>query len=157
MRAPVTEDRDLDGILDGRLPNGNVRTVAEHAAVQEDTGLDLVPDFYDTDMRNIGIGTSGYQAGLDGNGEFTASVGFPNDPHGDNRYAYYGAPVYWWSHPTNPLYTLRVINPNGTEGNGRIDAQPDDFIQNVTIVVGWREGGQDRAATFTAAIPNQFR
>lgn len=147
MRAPVTEDLDLDGILDGRMPNGITVRSSPHNQVQEDIGLDLVPDFYDTDMRIIGAGTAGYQAGLDRPGEF-GTVAYPADPHGDNRHPYNTA-TGWWG--------LATINPNGTEGNGKIDAQPDDFIQNVTVVVGWREGGQDRAATFTAAIPNQFR
>ncbi len=146
MRAPVTEDLDLDGILDGRLPSGVVRG-SPHDQVQEDVGLDLVPDFYDTDMRSIGTGTAGYQAGLDRPGEFGA-VAYPADPHGDNRHPYNLA-TGWWG--------AAILNPDGTEGNGKIDAQPNAYIQNVTVVVGWREGGQDRDATFTAAIPNQFR
>jgi hypothetical protein len=116
--------------------------------VQEDIGLDLVPDFFDSDMRIIGTGTAGYQANLDKPGEFTAAATYPNDPHGDNYYAYSGG---WWNYPNG------VINKNGTEGNGKIDSRPDSFIQNVTVVIGWREGGQDRIATFSAAIPNQFR
>jgi len=50
-----------------------------------------------------------------------------------------------------------VINPNGTEGNGHIDAFDDDDMQKVTVIVGWREGGKDRTAAFSAAIANQFR
>jgi prepilin-type N-terminal cleavage/methylation domain-containing protein len=156
MRAPVTEDTNLDGILGGRLPDGYART-APYNEVHEDTGLDLVPDFWDTDMGDIPTATSGYQSGLDRPGEFTTAVPFPNDPHGDNRYAYHST-VGWWSDPTDTAtYPLVEINPNGTEGNGGIDAWDDDFIQKVTITVGWREGGQDRAATFSASIPNQFR
>lgn len=140
MRAPVTEDVDLDGILDGRLPNGTLRS-SPHAMVQEDIGLDLVPDFYDT--NNDGS----YQAGLDKPGEFTSTVTYPADPHGDNRYAYSGG---WWD-------MANEINPDGSEGNGKIDSWPDDYLQKVTVIVGWREGGRDRAAIFSAAIPNQFR
>jgi hypothetical protein len=146
MRAPVTEDIDLDGILDGRMPNGSVRN-APNNQVQEDTGLDLVPDFYDSDMRAFGAGTAGYQAGLDKDGEFSATIGYPADPHGDNHHPYSGG---WWNDSV-------IINPNGSEGNGKIDAWPDDYMQKVTVIVGWREGGADRAASFTAAIPNQFR
>ena len=148
MRAPVTEDLDLDGILDGRLPDGTVRGSA-HAMVHEDIGLDLVPDFFDTDMRDIPIGTSGYQAGLDKPGEFTSLVPYPADPHGDNRFAYDTA-TGWWD-------TSLEINSDGSEGNGKIDSWPDDDLQKVTVTVGWREGGRDRDATFSAAIPNQFR
>ncbi|GAB4343652.1 MAG: hypothetical protein Kow0099_22290 [Candidatus Abyssubacteria bacterium] len=154
MRSPVTEDQDLDGILDGRLPNGSVRS-GEHNQRQEDTGIDLISDFWDSDMRAVGTGTAGFQTGLDRVGE-TGFTGL-NDPHGDNRYAYYSA-IGWFSHPTNPgTYPLVEINPNGTEGNGRIDAYPDDYIQKVTVTVGWREGGQDRSAAFSASIANQFR
>ena len=145
MRAPITEDVDLDGILDGRLPglpNGELRS-APHNQVHEDTGLDLVPDFYD--LNNDGA----YQAGLDRPGEFTSTVDFPSDPHGDNRYTY-DTVLGWWD-------TDEEINPDGTEGNGQIDARDDNDIQKVTVVIGWREGGQDRYATFSAAIPNQFR
>ena len=129
MRAPVTEDIDLDGILDGRLPGGSLRS-APHATVQEDIGLDLVPDYWD---RN---NNGSYEENLDHIGE----TGFDgdNDPHGDN-------------------FVSSDPNSAGTEGNGRIDAWADEFMQKVTVTVGWREGGQDRAATFSAAIPNQFR
>jgi len=148
MRAPVTEDINLDGILGGRLPDGTPRG-APYNQVHEDVGLDLVPDFYDTDMRTIGTGTAGYQSGLDQPGEFTTAVPFPADPHGDNRYAY-DTGTGWWN-------TGAEINPAGTEGNGQIDAFDDNDIQKVTVVIGWREGGQDRAASFSAAIANQFR
>ena len=129
MRAPVTEDIDLDGILDGRLPGGSLRS-APHATVTEDTGLDLVPDYWD---RN---NNGSYEENLDHIGE----TGFDgdNDPHGDN-------------------YNFADPNSAGTEGNGEIDAWADEFMQKVTVTVGWREGGQDRSATFSAAIPNQFR
>ncbi len=30
-------------------------------------------------------------------------------------------------------------------------------MQKVTVTVGWREGSQDRAATFSASIANQYR
>lgn len=153
MRAPVTEDQNLNGILEGRLPNGTVRS-APYNQRQEDTGLDLVPDFFDTDMNSVGIGTAGYQAGLDRIGE-TGFNGL-NDPHGDNRYAYkltVGPPQYYWFNTG----AGGEINANGTEGNGRIDAWDDDFIQKVTVTVGWREGGQDRVTTFSASIANQFR
>jgi hypothetical protein len=76
-------------------------------------------------------------------------VTYPADPHGDNRYAY-DLGTGWWDDAV-------VVNPNGTEGNGQIDAFPDDDIQKVTVLVGWREGGKDRIASFSAAIPNQFR
>ena len=116
MRAPVTEDIDLDGTFQ----------------VDEDTGLDLIPDYWD--KNNNGS----YEAGLDDIGEtgFTGS----NDPHGDNKYI-----------------NGNEVNPDGTEGNGKIDSWPDDYLQKVTVTVGWREGGRDRAATFSASIPNQFR
>jgi prepilin-type N-terminal cleavage/methylation domain-containing protein len=146
MRAPVTEDVNLDGILGGRLPsttlpNGEPRSIPFNE-VQEDIGLDLVPDFFD--VNNNGA----YQSGLDRPGEFSTTVPYPADPHGDNRYAYNASG--WW----NPS---EEINPNGTEGNGQIDAFDDDDIQKVTVIVGWREGGKDRSAAFSAAIPNQFR
>lgn len=129
MRAPVTEDVDLDGILDGRardVPNNQI---------DEDTGLDLVPDYWD--KNNNGS----YEPGLDDIGEtgYTASY----DPHGDNRYV--------------PKGSANEVNPNGLEGNGQIDAVDDDDIQKVTVIIGWREGGRDRIAVFSAAIPNQFR
>ena len=135
MRAPMTEDVNLDGILGGRLPDGTPR-VAPYNEVDEDTGLDLIPDYWD--RNNDGS----YQAGLDQIGEtgFTGT----NDPHGDNRY------VPKWD-DTNE------VNSGGTEGNGKIDAFDDNEIQKVTVVIGWREGGQDRVTTFSAAIPNQFR
>lgn len=155
MRSPVTEDQDLDGLLDGRFPDGTQRT-PPHNIVNEDTGLDLVPDFYD--INNTGS----YEAGLDPMGEFTAALTFPNDPHGDNKYAYHTG-TGWWDITT-------VVNPNGTEGNGKLDQSngdseyfatagwiEDPFIQRVTVTVGWREGGQDRTASFSASIPNQFR
>jgi len=118
-RAPVTEDVNLNGSLDG----------------DEDTGLDLIPDYWD---RN---NNGSYEAGLDVVGEtgFTGT----NDPHGDNRVV--------------PLGSANVVNPYGTEGNGVIDAFDDDDIQKVTVIVGWREGGKDRVASFSTAIPNQFR
>ncbi len=159
MRAPMTEDQNLNGILEGRLPDGTVRDLSAYGIqerVQEDTGLDLVPDFWDSDMSSIGTGTAGYQAGPDRIGEtgFNGST----DPHGDNKYAYRsyaGPPSYYWY--TNGTDSLIEVDPNGSEGNGQIDAWPDDFIQKVTVTVGWREGGQDRAASFSASIPNQFR
>ena len=116
VRAPVTEDVNLNGTLDG----------------DEDTGLDLIPDYWD--KNNNGS----YEAGLDIVGEtgFTGS----NDPHGDNMYI-----------------STNMVNPKGKEGNGLIDAFDDDDIQKVTVIVGWREGGKDRIATFSTAIPNQFR
>jgi len=125
MRAPVTEDLDLDGVLD-RL----AATAASDRRVNEDTGLDLVPDYWD---RN---GNGSYEERLDHIGE----TGFDgdNDPHGDNY------------NPADP-------NSSGAEGNGEIDAWADEFMQKVTVTVGWREGGQDRAAIFSAAIANQFR
>jgi prepilin-type N-terminal cleavage/methylation domain-containing protein len=121
MRAPMTEDVNLDGILGGRT------RAAPYNQVNEDTGLDFIPDYWD--KNNNGT----YEAGLDQVGE----TGFDgtNDPHGDNR----------------------DINPNGSEGNGQIDSFDENDIQKVTVVVGWREGGQDRIETFSAAIPNQFR
>ena len=129
MRAPVTEDVDLDGILDGRLPDGTVRS-SPHAMVQEDIGLDLVPDFFDTDMRNIGIGTSGYQAGLDKPGEFTSSVPYPADPHGDNYYAY-DTGTGWWKTPLGD----NIIHPYGSEGNGKIDSWPAASLQVTAILM----------------------
>jgi len=141
-RAPVTEDVDLDGLLDGRLPSGTVRS-APHNQVQEDIGLDFVPDFYDTNRDGS------YQAGLDRRGEFSVDVDFPADPHGDNYYPY-DVGTGWWNMGA-------VINPRGTEGNGRIDAFDDDEMQRVTVVVGWREGGRDRHRSFSTIIPNQFR
>lgn len=119
VRAPVTEDVNLNGTLDG----------------DEDTGLDLIPDYWD--KNNNGS----YEAGLDIVGEsgFTGS----NDPHGDNQ--------------NIPVGSANEVNPDGTEGNGVIDAFEDDDIQKVTVIVGWREGGKNRIATFSAAIPNQFR
>ncbi len=153
MRSPVTEDQNLNGILEGRLPNGTVRP-APYNQIQEDTGLDLVPDFWDSDMRAIGTGTAGYQPGLDRRGEFTTAVDFPNDPHGDNRYSY-DSTTGWYD--STPSLAANIANPTGSEGNGQIDAYPDDYIQKVTVTVGWREGGQDRSATFSASIANQFR
>ncbi len=135
MRAPMTEDVNLDGILGGRLPDGTPR-VAPYDQVDEDTGLDLIPDYWD--RNNNGT----YEAGLDQIGEtgFTGT----NDPHGDNQ--------------NIPKWTdTNEINPNGKEGNGQIDAVDDNDIQKVTVIIGWREGGRDRVATFSAAIPNQFR
>jgi len=149
MRAPVTEDRDLDGILDGRLPDGSERP-APHNQIQEDTGLDLVPDFWDRNNNDA------YDPGIDAVGE-AGFVG-TNDPHGDNRYRYTALasqPPRWAV--SDPPVESDIINPGGTEGNWQIDAQPDDYIQKVTVTVGWREGGQDRFATFSASIANQFR
>lgn len=164
MRAPVSEDivgmtgafaEHPDGILEGRMPDGTSRP-APFNQVQEDTGLDLLPDFYDTDMRDIGTGTAGYQAALDKPGEFAnpSGITYPNDPHGDNRYAY-DLSTGWFCDTSGLLNA--VLNPDGTEGNGQIDALPDDYIQKVTVTVGWREGGRDRISTFSASIPNQFR
>ncbi|MBI5116840.1 hypothetical protein HZA56_10230 [Candidatus Poribacteria bacterium] len=153
MRAPVTEDLDLDGILDGRLndgtANGTLRS-APHNQVQEDTGLDLLPDFWD---RN---NNGSYQAGIDQRGEWTQSAALPAPPaveidlHGDNRYAY-DTTTGWWLSP------LAEVNAAGTEGNEQIDAWDDDSMQKVTVTVGWREGSQDRAAVFSASIANQYR
>jgi prepilin-type N-terminal cleavage/methylation domain-containing protein len=146
MRAPVTEDQDLDGILDGRLPDGTARS-APHNQFNEDTGLDLVPDFWDT--NNDGA----YQKGLDRDGEFsdnTGMIAYPGDPHGDNHYAY-DTGTGWWNTAAG------AINPNGAEGNGTIDARSDHDIQKVSVTIGWREGGTDRMTTFSAAIPNQYR
>ncbi len=154
MRAPVTEDLDLDGILDGRYPGtgaapqGRARS-DPHNRVQEDIGLDLVPDFWDSDMRDIGSGTAGYQDGIDKRGEF-ASAAFPMDAHGDNRYAYTTSIPYWWD-------TTNTVNANGMEGNAQIDAWDDNSMQKVTVTVGWREGSQDRTAIFSASIANQYR
>ncbi len=135
MRAPMTEDINLDGILGGRLPDGTPRS-APYNEIDEDTGLDLIPDYWD--RNNDGS----YQAGLDHVGE--TGISGTNDPHGDNRY------VPKWDN-TN------LVNPDGFEGNGQIDAFDDNEIQKVTVVIGWREGGQDRIETFSAAVPNQFR
>ena len=126
MRAPITEDVDLDGVLDGpsqSFPDNQT---------DEDTGLDLVPDYWDKNS------SGSYEYGVDGIGEtgFTGT----NDPHGDNQYV-----------------DGNEVNSSGLEGNGQIDAFDDNSIQKVTVVVGWREGGQSRAATFSTAIANQFR
>jgi len=149
MRAAVTEDQDLDGILDGRLPDGTPRS-APHNLVNEDTGLDLVPDFWDTNNNGA------YDQRLDKGGEYsdnpfdTTKVHFPGDPHADNYYPYSTATGWWNTAAT-------AINPEGTEGNGQIDAFSEHDIQKVTVLVGWREGGTDRVATFSASIANQFR
>jgi prepilin-type N-terminal cleavage/methylation domain-containing protein len=150
MRAPVTEDQDLDGILDGELPstfppNRLIRS-GGHGQKYEDTGLDLIPDYWDT--TNSGF----YVKSSSRDGEFSnlpGRIAFPGDPHGDNCYAYNSA-NFWRD-------TTTVINPNGTEANGKIDQYSDDDIQKVTVVVGWREGGQDRSTTFSASIANQYR
>lgn len=156
MRSPVTEDQDLDGILDGWVvdsanpPNYVTARPAPHNIVREDTGLDLVPDYFDSNN------TGSYEYRLDRDGEFSDNSGmvqFPGDPHGDNMYRYdttTGALA-------DPSLPANISNPDGTEWNGKIDAWQDDYIQKVTITIGWREGGQDRAATFSASIPNQFR
>jgi prepilin-type N-terminal cleavage/methylation domain-containing protein len=136
MRAPVTEDVDLDGILDGpaqAFPDNQT---------DEDTGLDLTPDYWDkNDSRS-------YERGVDEIGE--AGFSGVNDPHGDNMYEHLVATTAKWD-------TGQEINPDGLEGNGVIDEFAEYDMQKVVVVVGWREGGQDRISTFSTVIANQFR
>ena len=143
-RYDYSEDREfpelgipVDGIPSGVDVNKAVPTGFPNPTDDEDTGLDLVPNFWEVN------GIIGFQSGIDRPGETGYDGVTLTDPHGDDA-------------PNNPGLG-DALTGRATEGNGQIDAFPDAEIQRVTVRVVWREGGTDREERFSAYVANQFR
>ncbi len=161
-RYDYSEDREipelgigLDGILTDVNPGAPVDIV-------EDTGLDLVPNFFD---RNFdGDHDPGEELGETGFRENTL-----DDPHGDDGQAVDNdADLAFDEDPVDGVDNdadgaidedppeWDAATGHGTENDGIINALPEEEIQRITVTVVWREGGTDREATFSTYIANPY-
>lgn len=165
MRYDYSEDRELperdigvDGMLTDVDPNtGGVQTV-------EDTGLDLVPNFFDENF-------DGVQAPTESPGETGFRTNTFDDPHGDDGLAVDNDTVPDGLFNEDPLdgtdndYDGVIdedpaewdpLTGRGTENDGIVNALPENEIQRVTVTVVWREGGLNREARFSTYIANPY-
>lgn len=162
-RYDVSEDRELPefGVdVDGVLTD--LDTVAAGVQTVEDTGLDMVPNFFDKNYDSVqnfdeGAGETGYSA---------ASL---QDPHGDDGVArdndvdtlFNEDPVDGRDNDYDGLIDedpaeWDPVTGAGTENDGILNALPENEIQRVTVTVVWREGGVSREARFSTMIANPY-